>query len=111
MKAVGILERNCDLAELLAVVVRKLGLAVLDDDALERADVLLVDPMFSTQLERAEQLRAGGPSLPIICVCSEPLHPRALALRPSAFLRKPFGPAALEAAIAAALGRPAIPDS
>jgi hypothetical protein len=100
-----IYEADPAVAELMAVVVRRLGHVPVDlrDTAhLPEADVLVLEPGDEGAEGWAKLLRTLFPGLPVVCVSIYP-RPEASALEPVAYLMKPFPLAALEAAIARAL--------
>ena len=69
-------------------------------------DAVIVEPGAPGTYELALRLRTARPELPIICVSVYGREPRVDALRPSAFLLKPFAIGDLENAITAARTAP-----
>lgn len=91
-------EPNPETRDLLALLVRRLGHEVVDDDA----DVVLVEPV-EDGWGAVGLARDANPHARVI-VCSIALHDRdeLTMLRADGFLLKPFGLAELRAAIAQA---------
>lgn len=71
------------------------------DDA--EADVLLIEPDELKAIAFAFWLRLSRPNLPIVCVSIRGRSPEASALKPVAYLVKPFALRELERALAEAV--------
>jgi DNA-binding NtrC family response regulator len=70
---------------------------------LVRADVLLVEPAHDGALDLVRDLRERRPSLPVVFASIYPQTDELRALRPAAYLEKPFEYGELERAVARAL--------
>jgi hypothetical protein len=75
------------------------GGALVDADV----DVLLIEPADPSALSTARALRLRRRELPIICASIYPDSPGTEALRPLAYLMKPFALVELERALLAAV--------
>lgn len=64
---------------------------------------MILEPASGEALALAQQLRRRLEGLPIICASIRPADGATAALRPVAYLLKPFRLSELEAALAAAL--------
>lgn len=103
MARVLIDDPSVDVRELLARLVTMLGHEALTEPDGDLPDVLVFDPADPTASDRARLLRELAPMLPlVICSIDEP-SPRTRALRPAAYVLKPFRRAEIEMALAAAL--------
>lgn len=95
------------LERLLTAITNRAGYETLSLDATVtgeiEGDLLLVDPMSAGALEWINELRLRRPSLPIVCIGSDPLDPQAHEIQPSAIVAKPFQIGTLEQTIADAL--------
>jgi DNA-binding response OmpR family regulator len=102
-------EPHPEVRDLLERIVHRLGhdaqidRAAVDPDAVH-ADVLLLEPAGRAALERAQAL-AEATGAPLVCVSIYPPSDEVLALRPAAYLMKPFSLIELERALLAALER------
>lgn len=106
MAKILIVEPSEEIAELLSVIVRRLGhepAVHVTGRELPDADAALVEPAYPWTLELAETLRKREAALPIVCLSIYPASEAVLALEPAAYLLKPFTLGELEAAIADAL--------
>ena len=107
MARILIHEPHPDVRVLLEAVVRRAGHEPVGrgeltvDDSLE---LMILEPASAEGLAAAARLRRRLEGLPIICASIDPPSLAARALRPVAYLVKPFRLGDLEAAIAAALG-------
>lgn len=114
MARVLISEPHPDVRSLLAFVVQRLGHEpIVSDGRPEQAlavDAIVVEPGDGDALELAEWARAHAPGTPILCASIFPPWPAATAIRPDAYLVKPFPLYELEHALSAALAarRPGI---
>ncbi len=90
-----------EIRELLQHIVAGMGHAPVgpDDDDADAPDLMLVEPGDPPMLELAMRLRERSPNIPVVCVSIFPPGPGALALRPAAYLLKPFALAGLQRAI------------
>lgn len=90
-----------EIRELLQRIVAGMGHAPVDpgDEHAETPDLLLVEPGDPPMLDLAIRLRERNPGIPVVCVSIFPPGPGALALRPAAYLLKPFALAGLQRAI------------
>lgn len=103
MARVLIDDPSADVRELLARLVTLLGHQALTAPDGDLPDVLVFEPADRTASDRARLLRELAPMLPlVICSIDEPT-PRTRALRPAAYVLKPFRRAEIETALAAAL--------
>src|SRR3954466_13595081 len=106
MARILIHEPHPDVRVLLAAVVRRAGHdpggqgELTSDDAPER---MILEPASADGLAAAARLRRRLEDLPIICASIDPPSLASDALRPIAYLVKPFRLGELEAAISAAL--------
>jgi DNA-binding NtrC family response regulator len=106
-----IAEPQEDVRELFAHVLRRLGHDPVDPSTVEldgdrpaaAVDLLLFEPADRGAMRLAQRLRAERPELPLICASIFPRTAEARALKPVAFLEKPFDLAELEAAVARAV--------
>ena len=92
-----------DVRLLIEHVLGRLGHVTLEPDAEEHADVVLLEPASPEDLAAAQRLRALSPELPIVCVSIAPPFAEARALRPEAYLVKPFSVAELRSTVENAL--------
>jgi CheY-like chemotaxis protein len=104
MARIVILEPDSQVRELIVDVARRLGhVPVAYDPALAAeigaGDVVVVEPGDADALEAALALRRRLPALPMVCVSIYRKAPSAAALRPIAYVRKPFLIAELEQAL------------
>jgi CheY-like chemotaxis protein len=108
-----IVEPSSEVRALLAHVVSDLGhepIPAQEPTAAEiaSADVSLVEPASPQALATAQELRERRPDLPLVCVSIHPKTPEVTALKPDAYLVKPFSLGQVERAVetaAAAHGR------
>jgi len=106
MARILIHEPHPDVRVLLEAIVRRAGHApvgygeLTSDDAPE---LMILEPASADGLAAAARLRRRLGDLPIICASIEPPSLESDALRPIAYLVKPFRLGDLEAAISAAL--------
>jgi CheY-like chemotaxis protein len=77
----------------------RLGHAILEPGAEAQADALVLEPASPEDLAAARRLRTLRPDLPIVCVSIAPPFAEALALRPDAYLVKPFTVAGLRSTV------------
>jgi CheY-like chemotaxis protein len=109
MARILICEPHADVRSLLASVVCRIGHEpVLSDGTREQAldvDAILLEPGATGGLELATWARERRPQLPVVCASVFPPSPEAEALRPDAYVLKPFPLHELEQALASALGR------
>jgi DNA-binding NarL/FixJ family response regulator len=104
MACVAIGEPYGEVRELLVHVVEGAGWeAAIDPDEAERADAFLFEPGDPGSLALARRLREKRPGLPLVCVSIYPAGPETTALRPSAYLVKPFSVVELQRALSAVL--------
>ena len=106
MARVLITEPHPDSRALFELVVRRaghepVGLGELADR--EPPELMILEPASGEALATAHQLRHRLRDLPIICTSIKPAGTATAALRPVAYLVKPFRLAELEAALTAAL--------
>jgi DNA-binding response OmpR family regulator len=99
-------EPHPDSRALFELVVRRaghepVGLGELADR--EPPELMILEPASGEALALAQQLRRRLEGLPIICASIRPADAVTAALRPAAYLVKPFGLKELEAALTAAL--------
>jgi DNA-binding response OmpR family regulator len=99
-------EPHPDSRALFELVVRRaghqpVGLGELADR--DPPELMILEPASGEALAIAHQLRRRLEDLPIICTSIQPANGDTAALRPVAYLVKPFRLAELEAALAAAL--------
>ena len=102
------LEPNPDVRELLRRIVSRLGhepLLLADGAAAADVDAVIVEPASEKRLSTAAKLREQRPDVPIICASVEELSRAGLALRPAAYLEKPFASRALQDALEGAAQR------
>ena len=111
-----VLEPHAEVRALLAHVVERLGHEAVfpsgrHGEVLPEAnvDVLLVEPADTAALSTAERLRSGCGELPIVCASIHPDSEQSGALRPFAYLIKPFGLCELERALRGAVESVAAP--
>jgi DNA-binding response OmpR family regulator len=102
-------EPHPDSRALFELVVRRtghepVGLGELADR--EPPELMILEPASGEALAIARQLRRRLEDLPIICASIRPANGETAALRPAAYLVKPFRLAELEAALTSALGAP-----
>jgi DNA-binding response OmpR family regulator len=99
-----------EIRELLERFVTRLGfepvLVPAGDDRVE-VDVALLEPAGPGVLELAAALRSRRPDLPLVFASISPPTEEARALRPAAYLLKPFHLAELERALSSALAEAA----
>jgi CheY-like chemotaxis protein len=101
-----VIEPHSEVRELLLRIVRRLGHeAVVDDGSASPdwigIDVVLVEPAAEGALDVAANVgRASGAT--VVCVSIYPPSEQALALRPIAYLQKPFSLVELERALVTA---------
>ena len=92
---------------MLAFVVRRLGHEpVVSDGSHEQlfgVDAIVVEPGCDASLATAEWAREHMPEIAIVCTSIYPASHRSQALRPDAYLLKPFPLYELETALAGAL--------
>jgi len=69
----------------------------------EELELLLLEPASPANLRQARALRRRLERLPIVCVSVAPQSSEALALRPAAYVMKPFRRSELERAVTEAL--------
>jgi CheY-like chemotaxis protein len=104
-----ICEPHADIRALLEFVVLRLGheAAVADGsrEQLLEADALVLEPGDGDALALASWAREHLPGLALVCTSIYPSWPDVEALRPDAYLVKPFPLLRLEHALAAALER------
>ena len=109
MARILIAEPHADTSALLAFVVRRLGHEpVLYDGSPEQAagaDALVLEPGDGGALALAARLRERWPELPIVCTSIFPRWAEADAIRPDAYLVKPFPLLELQRVLARALDR------
>ena len=104
MACIAIGEPYGEVRELLVHVVEGAGWeAVVDADGAAHADAFLFEPGDPGSLALARRLREERPELPLVCVSIYPAGPETSALRPSAYLVKPFSVVELQRALSAAL--------
>jgi DNA-binding response OmpR family regulator len=99
-------EPHPDVRVLLEAIVRRTGHEPVGHGELTIDDapaVMILEPASAEGLAAAAGLRRRLENLPIICSSILPPSPAALALRPVAYLMKPFRLGELEAAIDSAL--------
>jgi hypothetical protein len=92
-----------DVRQLIEHAFGRLGYASLGEDEETRANVLVLEPASAPDLEAARRLRELCPELPIVCVSVLAPFPEVLALRPAAYLVKPFTIAGLCATVESVL--------
>jgi DNA-binding response OmpR family regulator len=110
MARILISEPHPDVRVLLEAVVRRAGHEPVGHGELtvdETPELMILEPASADSLAAAAGLRRRLEGLPIICTSIEPPTPATKALRPFVYLLKPFRLGELEAAIFAALARPA----
>ena len=109
MAKVLICEPHADVRSLLAFVVRRIGHEpVVSDGTREQVlevDAILLEPGSAGGVELAAWARERRPRLPLVCASIFPPSGEMDALRPDAYLVKPFPLYALEQALVAALER------
>jgi CheY-like chemotaxis protein len=104
-------EPNPEVRTLLGHVVKRLGHEPVEGDEEPGGvlpgdiDVLVVDPAHPRALSAAQVLRLRDGGLPIVCASVYPATADADALRPEAYLVKPFPLSELEDALTGALAR------
>lgn len=108
MARVLICEPHADIEALLELVVRRLGHEPVtqtsgDADPL-RVQAAVIEPGDADGLALGRRLRAQG--VPVLFTSIYPADPEVLALKPAAYLVKPFPLYALERALEAALAQP-----
>jgi DNA-binding NarL/FixJ family response regulator len=81
----------------------RLGHEILAPEADDGADVLVLEPASPEDLAAARRLRARRPELRIVCVSIAPPFAEARALRPDAYLVKPFSVAGLRSTVESVL--------
>ncbi len=108
MARILICEPHADIAALLELVVRRLGHepVAYDGGDLDRLAVqaAVIEPGETDGLAVGRRLRAQG--VPVLFTSIYPADDELLALRPAAYLVKPFPLYALERALEAALEQP-----
>jgi DNA-binding response OmpR family regulator len=92
-----------DVKQLIEHALGRMGYVSLGAGEETRANVLVLEPASGPHLEAARRLRELCPGLPIVCVSVLPPFPEALALRPAAYLVKPFTIAGLRATVESVL--------
>jgi hypothetical protein len=92
-----------DVKQLIEHALGRLGYIGLGESEETRANVLVLEPASALHLEAARPLREVWPALPIVCVAVLAPCPEALALRPAAYLVKPFTIAGLRAIVESVL--------
>ena len=92
-----------DVKQLIEHALGRLGHVSLGAGEETRANVLVLEPASAPDLEAARRLREAHHDLPIICVSILPPFAEALALRPLAYLLKPFTVVGLRATIESVL--------
>lgn len=108
MARILIHEPHPDVRVLLAAVVRRAGHDPVGHGELTNDDtpeLMILEPASADGLAAAAKLRRRLEDLPIICTSIEPPSVTAKALRPVAYLLKPFRLGELEAAIGRALAQ------
>jgi DNA-binding NarL/FixJ family response regulator len=105
MARIQIIEPVDEIAQLIKHVGAGLGheAAFGSDGRADEIDVLVVEPGAPESLAAAKALRAESPDLPIVIVSIYPKSPETMALRPAAYIVKPFRLGELEQALAAAI--------
>ena len=88
-----------DVRQLIEHALGRLGHVTLEPAEEDRADVLVLEPASHEDLSAAQRLRTLRPDLPIVCVSIAPPFAEALALRPAAYLVKPFTVAGLRSTV------------
>jgi DNA-binding response OmpR family regulator len=74
-------------------------------ERLPEVDVLILEPALEDGVALAHALRETKPELPVICTGTGPPAHEVRALRPVAYLPKPFAVAELEQALRGAIDR------
>jgi CheY-like chemotaxis protein len=96
-----------DVRSLLSFVVRRLGHEPVGCDTarpeLEGIDAIVVEPGDRRSLALARWARQHAPTVPVLCASIYPPSPATDALRPDAYLEKPFPLLELERALTGAL--------
>jgi DNA-binding response OmpR family regulator len=106
MARILIHEPHPDVRVLLEAIVRRAGHAPVGHGELAADDapeLMILEPASADGLAAAAKLRHRLEDLPIICASIEPPSIESNALRPVAYLVKPFRLGELEAAISSAL--------
>lgn len=106
MARILIHEPHPDVRVLLEAIVRRAGHAPVVQGELTNDDtpeLMILEPASAEGLAAAARLRRRLEDMPIICASIEPPSLAAKALRPIAYLVKPFRLGELEAAISQAL--------
>jgi DNA-binding response OmpR family regulator len=107
MARILIHEPHPDVRVLLEAIVIRAGHAPVGQGELTSDDapeLMILEPASADGLAAAARLRRRLEDLPIICTSIEPPNGATKALRPIAYLVKPFRLGELEAAISQALG-------
>lgn len=109
MATILILEPHAEVRDLLERIVRRLGHEpVLDTGSLDvetiGVDVVLAEPAGQGTLERIRTV-AAATGASVVCVSIYPPSEGVSALKPVAYLLKPFSLIELERALLTALGR------
>jgi DNA-binding response OmpR family regulator len=107
MASVLITDPDPETRKLLEVLVLHLGhrpLAPADLVAGEEPGLVLLEPASEAALDQIRVLRNRSMQVPIVCVTTLSTSSEANALRPAAYLIKPFTRSELERALQAALG-------
>jgi AmiR/NasT family two-component response regulator len=107
MARIYILEPEADVRELFVRVADRLGLEAREYEPdtppqLEHDDVLVVEPADPSSLQTALEASQRLPSLRIVCVSVYSSIPETVALKPHAYIVKPFRLEELERALRAA---------
>jgi hypothetical protein len=100
-----------DVEQLIERALTQVGHVRLGEGEEARAQVLLLEPASPAHLAAAARLHDTHPGLPIVCVSVLAPFPDALALRPLAYLVKPFSIAGLRATVASVLDGTGAPPS
>jgi hypothetical protein len=99
MASIALRHPSDDVRLLIEHALGRLGHVILEQGAEGGADVLVLEPASPEDLDAACRLRALRPELPIVCVSIAPPFAEALALRPDAYLVKPFSVAGLRSTV------------
>lgn len=110
MARILLCEPHSDIRSLLSFVVRRLGHEPVVPDGtraqLHGVDAIVLEPGDAGALELASWAREHTPATAIVCTSIYPAWPGVEALRPDAYLVKPFPLFRLERALTDALAAP-----